>query len=667
MPIRRFCLIVWGLTVVAIAGFALVVALGPNSRFAAGGVLNPAQTQYSLMGEAGKEPSGQSKAARALRFLTGCGGESEKAARWLAEYRDLTAAYPDLRPVLAARLFQEALGAREHAADTDAGRATSTRWMALYNVIGPTALDEVAALRHEEPDNALWPVFLLMWELNGALQQVQNRTGETPPPIDRLAGSTFVTRDPQALRRARELAQQHATWESADWQAARQMDLQLEFARERGLGPGRMVQVIGTLLPHLAHLRHNHRQCLFLGYEALTQGNRDEARLWFETGLAIGRLSIRPNNCLVETLVSVLVLQSGYDAMRDWHASGGDFLSASRMGRQSDRVASASKAIQQASRERFAGGLFPKADMQRVTAAGFTMLTAAGAAVVCVLVTIVAAVHLAVERRGQRRAGAPAPPVRWRLGDTLWTAGVALLPVLLFAVALACFPPEVTGDYGKSLALLAGSVALAAATLLAGLSCRRAWTRIRAAGGAGSASPLWPLLALVGVGLLAALVLLGDRLALVGVIGGGGGSAHPLVSIPAGPGAEPSRDSADPFGSLLVLTTLAVLLAGAAALVIAAVKAARRRLRWGEGAVRTAWLVRAFSVAALVLVLFFLGSAVRAAARFDAMCAHAADMMPSETEHYLGPRWIDKYFKEPASPETQSAASAPATQAQNTP
>lgn len=644
MPTRRFCLVVWGLIVVSLVVFGLLYGrrVFHHAKIFLG-VSKPHGVERLVEGDQGA-PAGESKAVRAVRFINEASIRSDRpVSAWLGEYRALTGAYPDLRPVLAVHLLEATMVYEDRALhpEQEANAAFAEKAKAAAEVLRPAALAELTALRQTEPENALWPILTLIWDLEQGLRPVP-WSPETPRPLlDELAGEAYTIRDAQALGRARQLAEDHIHWGRVDWQVGRVRDLYAEAGRERGLAAyGEVVSIIGAIVPTWARIRRVNRHCLFLGYEALLRGDRAEARRWFDTSLTIGQSMLRRDAFLVETMVAALVLNKTYDALRDWHASSGDFRAAKRMGDRRNGVASAMADIRKGmASDRFVYGVVPRRPMEALAASAYTTASGAAGAILCAFVSAVVAICLAVERRAQRRAVLEAPRVRWRPGDTVWTAAVALAPVALFAAVVVCFPPKAPStSLPLNLTLVGGAAAAGTALLVGGLSCRRVWRRLREAGAGGRSSPLWLVLGALLVAALAAVAL-----GLIARPGQAGGPVRPVVTA----------------AGLLVLAVAVV------ALVAGAVTALRRRRPWAALAVRSAWLLRAFGLATLILLLFALASGHVSAARFDAMWAESLKVLDAETEHYLGEKWIDRYFRvqdEPTSQPTTQPAPGPATQ-----
>jgi len=624
MRVRRFCLVVWSLTVCSIIVFLLLFG-----RRRARAVATLKFSQADALHDRAATDRWRAVLARRLGAAPATSARTEEGAQaWLDEYRELVAQDPDLRAVLVLRLADRAFTLRGRVHNLLRSPLQAER--DALTILSPAALEEIHAMRSTDPENAVWPILLLAWELGGALERVRDLPDDRGPPGQWW--QTFRMRDPQALHRATALARQHSQWTQADWQLNRQSDLIREAVKDLDLGPYEETAGLRAMLvPGLNQMRGIHRRCIFLGYESLQRGDREEARLWFETSLAVGQSRVSSDNLLIEALVEVLIVGETCSALRDWEAGGGDFLAAGRMAKRRTQVLSVYKPMTQ-HRHRFAFG----AAMQALMASAYTMGSSAAAAALCALVSFAALGHLAAERRVQRRTALPVPDLRWRVLDTFWIAAVAVTPALLLTAVLICFRlalgPGASPNLNLSVNLVVVAVAMAVPTLLAGLSSRRIWRRLQEAGGTGKPSVFWPVLVWTVLIVLAAIIFLGRPLGLTG---------HPTQ---AGP----------PAGGVVIPLVLGATLVGVAGFAFSAIRAiARRGPSVAERAARTAWVVRAFTLATLVLVLFTLSAALITADRFDACWREAADVLRAETTHYLGRGWVKRYFGAPAETATQ--------------
>jgi len=642
MSTRRFCLVILLFIIVLVALFGLMASRHPFHMPRADRVRQVPEGRF--WEQTIRPKSEASKAGRAVAWLDTeltreTVSETTASAR-LAEYRTLTADFPDLRPGLAEFLYNEAEDCQAYTRTRYDDVRQQAKYEAALKVLGPAAVAEVRALCEIEPENALWPVLLFSWELGDALEW----DPEAPEgPRGQWWFYGFEPGDPEALDRARGLARQHARWKRmrGHWQDWR--ILEPKSARKRGFlrAVSERSASVKALLPLLSQMRETWRRCLFLGYEALQRGDRDEARLWFEATLSIGQALVAEDSLLVEVLVAMLVLDGGHMAMSDWHASVGNFIGAGRHKWARRRVIRAARVMRRRrDRDWWMAMGVPLEVGRRFIASTYVTATAMVAALIGAVVWLGSALWLLFEKRRQRRLAAPVRSVPWRFVDTLRTAALTATPLLVFATVLVCFPPN-PNDNRSGFQTMPAAAAVVVGTLLlvAGVTCRRVWQMLRAAGALDRSSRLWSVLRVLTLAGLAGLAFLW----------------YPAsMRVPE---QEP-KGATTPLVVLAVVLAVVVVFVGAVAMILSAIARLRGK---SPNVVRTEWLVRAFAVATLTLALFAVASWPATAATGRACWTTAVQTMDAETATLLGQGWIKKYFRTDVEDQTTRPATRPTT------
>ena len=452
------------------------------------------------------------KAGRALAItrmrLPGDLKEREAAAaRYVEEYRRAVREFPDLRPIIVPQLYSTA--AHYHEEAPRSSPPFRAHYQAMDRILWPVTIEELTLLSDEEPDNSAWSILLHYAELNEAVREPTPQPAYVP---NRPWTVTYEVVDTAALARVRTMVQHHAEWKRMDDRARERARLQVEALQERGFPPafcgywarGAVMLPVASCAQGLA------RRMQFLGYKALFRGDREEAHLWFDAIISLARSMLVKDASPGQAMIASTIANLGHDGLGDWYALQGDFFGATR---HRNAVREASRAWEEygfslRAREAFIHSPAPKAGAF-ATAILLSAGTLAGA-IVALVSWLVLIVWYALERREQRRHQSPVPDVPWGWRDALWAVAVAAgLIVVLVVVA---FGAGLRPMRVEQLLPLIPAVLLAVPAFLAGVTCRRVWRRMVAAGGTGRASPLWTVLAIVMLITLVVLVVSGQPL-----------------------------------------------------------------------------------------------------------------------------------------------------------
>jgi len=492
MRTRTFCLLLWGLIVALNVAAYIVARSHPWGGLVAGGfgawdaVEPPADHVPTLAERVLDWKSGApmyasdefdpDKHALEMARLT-----KKDWHEWLATYEELKADSAGVRRLLVRSLIETLACVNERVTEDDDARARA-QWAEYRAILEGPATAQLTAMQTARPDDALWSFLELRCHLSRAVK--------ANPDYGVVDGDPYSICDEAALERARQVARGHKSWGKINTDWRREWNLRTEYYLvTHPKTPEAVARVItGTLSFYLSAFKPNVDACMYLGDEALKRRDFEEARLWYETVLAMCDSLVVPDNTIYMLFLVELGLWEGLRGMRDWHLMQGH-LKAGReyaFWQQGIRHDYGEAAVFDRTHDDPLLAFGPRGVYAAMYRWCMLIMMAVVATYACLAAWFGLLIWLglltAAHRQGKDER--PSPPVRWRAVDSLWSAGCGLVPYCVLAVVLLYLAPENRGWALDDRFGLQGLVPFAAfVPFVVGFwAARRAWSRLQAEG-----------------------------------------------------------------------------------------------------------------------------------------------------------------------------------------